>query len=192
MSMCSNLTLSTSFHDEPSDYDSDYSYSDLIQDYNSNKLYNHHSKDGMARSDIASDTVSCNEFKFTSENANDLNFKMQSSDRETILRKSEEIISSANLNIAESSTLQSGNCISNEICNQKQDTEFTVNKSEKSSRKSSVRSEWSSFDDYQFNENHLIPIADVIKWAAQLLVALENLHSLGVICWYVFIRICPF
>ncbi|KAB0804546.1 hypothetical protein PPYR_01516 [Photinus pyralis] len=49
-------------------------------------------------------------------------------------------------------------------------------------RKSSERSEWSCFDDCEINENVLLSISDITKWAAQLLLALERLHSLGIVC----------
>lgn len=36
-----------------------------------------------------------------------------------------------------------------------------------------------------FNGGIVAPKRFVVKWAAQLLLALEKLHSLGVICWWV-------
>ncbi|KAK5647697.1 hypothetical protein RI129_002589 [Pyrocoelia pectoralis] len=50
------------------------------------------------------------------------------------------------------------------------------------SRKSSERSEWSWFEDSEVNESVLLSLNDVTKWAAQLLLALEKLHSLGIVC----------
>lgn len=43
-------------------------------------------------------------------------------------------------------------------------------------------SEMSSFDEIEIVEKHDVPLKHVIKWMAQLALALEKLHALGVIC----------
>ncbi|XP_064211866.1 ribosomal protein S6 kinase delta-1 isoform X2 [Tribolium castaneum] len=50
-------------------------------------------------------------------------------------------------------------------------------------RKSSRKfSEMSSFDDLDLAQSLLIPHENIVKWAAQLLLALEKVHALGVVC----------
>lgn len=52
------------------------------------------------------------------------------------------------------------------------------------SRKSSI---WSDYDDADLE--HLVPVRYIIKWSAQLLLALEKLYALGVIVKYVYMKL---
>jgi hypothetical protein len=44
-------------------------------------------------------------------------------------------------------------------------------------------SEISNVDDVDVIQNFTVPMQDIVKWSAQLLLALEKLHALGVTCW---------
>lgn len=52
----------------------------------------------------------------------------------------------------------------------------------------SKKIEW----DFEEFDGVAVPKKYVVKWAAQLLLAVEKLHSLGVICWYVGCTRCKY
>lgn len=164
--------------DDYSDYDSDHSYSDLINDYTTNRLT-------KSSSTIKSDTDTKSEHLLEEppdvleDSEGSCELKSDQPEISDILVKSQELILSVDETLNKNVNLQNNIVKTNES----EKAEIQANKSRKSSRKSSERSEWSLFDDFQFTENTLLPIHDVIKWSAQLLLALERLHLLGVICW---------
>lgn len=51
----------------------------------------------------------------------------------------------------------------------------------KTKSNTTTTTEWDEFEN--FDGVLVVPRRFVVKWAAQLLLALEKLHSLGVICW---------
>lgn len=51
----------------------------------------------------------------------------------------------------------------------------------KTTTTTTTTTEWDEFEN--FDGVVVVPRRFVVKWAAQLLLALEKLHSLGVICW---------
>lgn len=56
----------------------------------------------------------------------------------------------------------------------------TMNSLATSSRKNS---EMSSIDELDVTQTILIPMQVIVKWSAQLILALEKLHILGIKCW---------
>lgn len=121
-----------------SDPESEHSYSDLINDYASNKSKNDQSTKRDAENDLPSDE------SFEKLNSGDL----ISPNRNLMDEPVPDLLTKSSVEL-------------------------------KSKRKFS---EMSSFDDLDLAQNFLISEENIVKWAAQLLIALEKLHALGVIC----------
>lgn len=163
----SNQTLKAKSYkdkDVASDNESEGSYSDLINEYAANKQLS------LKTNDIQKDLLPENIIA-TSEDRNDdciVENGLNNLEIDDVLTKSQKLISSIEevLNTrAEEFKLPSNGseskCIENTV-----------------ERKLSNRS---LLDDLEFPQTN-INIEDVVKWAAQLLLALEKLHVLGVVC----------
>ncbi|KAJ3648539.1 hypothetical protein Zmor_020334 [Zophobas morio] len=141
-----------------SDPESEHSYSDLINDYASNKSKNVRS----TKCDVENDFLSSDD-SYEKVNLGDL----ISSNRNLM---DEPVPSGVRLPdlLTKSSQLD---CEIKRNCGN--------NGSVADRRKIS---EMSSFDDVDIAQSFLVPVGDVVKWAAQLVLALEKLHTLGVTC----------
>lgn len=152
-----------------SDNESEGSYSDLINDYAASKLQ---VPDEIENNPKQSPDLNENLTK-TYEDTNPIDSEPNSSDKsglDDMLLKSQKLLHTIeealnrNVETAEVS-LQSD---SNE-----------VKMKDMIDRKLSDRSSYEDSELRPINVN----LADITKWAAQLLLALEKLHVLGVICW---------
>lgn len=167
-----NSTTTNEF-DEESD-ESEYSYSDLINEYTLNR---------SRKSKSSSTLESLNVDESVQENKCDVIKGSEASnddDVKSVLIKSQELLTSVHGTLtkrldSDQSAIEIGNSTNIELgkCHEKKPV---------LSRKSSERSEWSWFEDFQVDESISLSLNDITKWAAQLLLSLQKLHSLGVIC----------
>lgn len=143
-----------------SDNDSEGSYSDLINEYTASKFqtakHTFNSTIDETKTGKATDVT-------TTFGKNNL---VESDNMLTKLQGS-------------SATAQGSLCEQPNTFGEKEHDESLQNK-EVFQRKSS---EISASDDIEFRSIKA-KVEDVVKWTAQLLLALEKLHVLGVICWY--------
>lgn len=144
-------------HDMSDDNDSELSFSDLINEYNSNRVKNLNMTDLEQKS-------SCSDDSYVKVDVED-----KSSHSGNIVKNLSEP-----LNVKRDAILVRG------IQGKAPETSKLDKAS--SDNDSSER----NHSDINFEENfdtHLVlPEKNVVKWAAQLLLALEKLHVLGVIC----------
>lgn len=146
-----------------SDPESELSYSDIINDYANSKKenniikQNHKDKDSLSSDDSFE--------KVTFENLT-LNRNLM-----------DELIPPQSLQAA----IKPKHFDFNQTANQ-WDSNFneTMNSLATISRKNS---EISSIDELDVRQTILIPIKVIVKWSAQLILALEKLHILGIKCW---------
>ncbi|KAF5294977.1 hypothetical protein FQR65_LT10620 [Abscondita terminalis] len=134
--------------------ESEFSYSDLINEYALNR----------SRKSKSSSTLE-------SLNVDDKN--KSDDDLTTLLTRSQELLTSVQGTLNKSVGCEKP--LYTMKCTDTVNTEKPV-----LSRKSSEKSEWSCFEEFQIDM--FLSIADITKWAAQLLLTLQKLHSLGVIC----------
>ncbi|KAF5275098.1 hypothetical protein FQA39_LY07035 [Lamprigera yunnana] len=172
------LSNSTSFNglvvndfDEESDC-SEYSYSDLIFDYALNKT-----KESKSSSTLGSLNVEDSTLETVGPVDNSEPSKGSDNSNSDIVRSKDALTSTHNTLNNETQKF-----VFEDLNSEKDYVDISSQKRPELSRKSSEKSEWSWFENVHSNENILLPINEVTKWAAQLLLALQKLHSLGVVC----------
>lgn len=168
-----NEILTCQFQDE-SDNESELSFSELINDYNN------------SRKAASSLKVSSRDYFIDDKNrcSSDDSFEKVDMDGQPI----EKTVFEQNLDLNQSQT-SSTTVFTEQIFRQQKytrrkdkETDKTISSSRKQSTASSQRSQFSSFDMETFTDRVVVPDNIVVKWTAQLLIALEKLHVLGVIC----------
>lgn len=104
---------------------------------------------------------------------------LQTCEVEDLVTKSQKLLTSVNTALIDPSTTDKYKKRKVKGINKENDTEI----GECSQRKlSSQMSHVSSSIDLEFDSSLILSEEIVVKWAAQLLLALEKLHALGVIC----------
>lgn len=143
-------------HDVSDDNDSELSFSDLINEYNSNRLRSINISDLEQKS-------SCSDNSYVKV---DLDYKLSYN---TGKNTSKEPLN-LKLDVTLAEEIQSGTSETNKFDKASSENDSSLGK----------------HSDITFEENFDINLVlsekTVIKWAAQLLLALEKLHILGVIC----------
>ncbi|XP_056646737.1 ribosomal protein S6 kinase delta-1 isoform X1 [Diorhabda sublineata] len=168
-----NEILTCQFQDE-SDNESELSFTELINDYNNSRMA------------TSSQKRSNRDYFKDDKNRCSSDDSFEKIDMEG--RPVEKTVSEQNLDIEQSST-SNDTIFTEQIFRQQKytrrknkDTDKTISSSRKQSTASSQRSQFSSFDMETFTDRILVPDYIVVKWTAQLLIALDKLHTLGVIC----------
>lgn len=168
---------------EISDNESEKSFSDLINDYDSNRR--------------KTDTLAAGKKHQISTSDDDDSF--EKIDMEDVLHPNRKNVMDEPLKPCEGEDLFAKSHVSHNIVSDNGDLakqKYTKKKQKGIDKACDKRetvkverslSQVSSIDVEEFDDSLVLPKEKVVKWAVQLLLALEKLHTIGVVCRYVIV-----
>ncbi|XP_028141296.1 ribosomal protein S6 kinase delta-1 [Diabrotica virgifera virgifera] len=164
--------LTSQFHEE-SDNESEGSFSELVSEYHNSRILNRSSSQNMFKDEINADKDDI------SSDGSFEKLDLEDNARDKII--SDQIWRDAEPQSSSDATLNEQ--IFHQKYTRRKETDLDTSIiSRKQSTTSSQRSQVSSFDTDCFRDRVVVSEKVVIKWAAQLLLALDKLHTLGIIC----------